>query len=124
MRWRRSSRGDVLLIGKGLQEFIHLSFRKSFYGVGLGSFTFGQCGEFGGRLNDVWRQEDKELGFRVVLLRSPEEDAQQGEVAEDGDLGNRVGLISLHQAADNHGLAIGGNGDSVGGANVNDGGSD
>ena len=87
---------------------------------GFGAFLGSERHELARRRHDVRREEDHQLGLVVLLLLPLEEVSQPRDVAEQGDLALGDGLLRLHQATDDDGLAVGHDHHGVSDARVDD----
>ena len=68
-----------------IQKLVKLFFGQTFRRVRLGAFTFSQCCDLSRRLDDMWGQEDDQLGFGVILNFVFEKISEQRDVAKKGD---------------------------------------
>src|SRR5690606_11754474 len=92
--------------------------------LGALEFLFGHGAEGLGGGGDVGGEEDEQFGFGADDVAAFEGFAEDGDVAEEGDLGEGLGPAVFHEAADDDGVA-GGDGDAgLGGSFGEDGGLD
>src|SRR5580698_11290228 len=81
-------------------------FKERLDGRQLSPQFFGHRTRLQNAVDDVWRDQDNELGARIVVLRIPERIAQHGNLLQERNAGFRFGLALGDEAAKRDGFAV------------------
>ena len=76
---------------------------------GTGALLLGKGNEVVGILHNERCQENEQLGFCVFQLRVLEQQAEDGDIAQERHLAHGLDLVVLHETTYDHGFAVGRN---------------